>query len=92
MGVDPQRYLDGAAAIARRHRMRSRRTAGDGRDEARGQDQARFVEAELAAALGGNLGELAEHDQLRQRRQRAGTPDFRLVADALDQLRRELEG
>ena len=43
------------------------------------------------APLGDRLRELAEHHQLRERRQRPGPPALGRAAEALDQLGRELE-
>src|SRR6185312_15263601 len=64
--VDPQRCLDGAAAITWLCRGRAPLLARHQLDEAHGEQQPDFVEADIAAALSGGLRQLAQHHQLRQ--------------------------
>src|SRR4051812_6969985 len=57
-----------------------------------GVEQAGLLQPHLAVPLRRGLGQLAEHDQPGQRRQRAGAPGIRPGGERLGQLRREPEG
>src|SRR4029453_14459525 len=55
------------------------------------EQQAHLVQAHVALAVGGRLRELAEHDELGQRRHRPRWPPRRSAADRVDERGRELE-
>src|SRR5260221_8560889 len=77
MGVDPKRRFHRAAAIAGSRRHRLVRPPGNHLDETAGEYLSDLVEADIAAAVGGGLRELAEHHQFRQRRRASYPPDLR---------------
>lgn len=87
MGIDPQSGLDGAAAVARAGLDGTAPGAAGDIREPRGEQQARLVEAEVAAPFGRRLGQLAQNHELGQRRYGAR----RTGAGALRQGSIELE-
>jgi hypothetical protein len=91
MRVDPQRGLDRASPIARIRRQWPALLAGDHREEARGEQHAGLVEADIAGAGRCGLRQFAQHHQLGQRRQGAGAPGACAVADGLGQRGRQLD-
>src|SRR6202047_982055 len=86
MRIDPQRRLDGAAAIPLRGRGTLMRSPRNHFDKTAGEDLPDLVEADIAAAVSGSLRKFAQHHQFRQRRHRADLPDVRAVADRLHQF------
>jgi len=91
MRIDPVRRLDGAASDLRAAGCCLVLIAGYGFQEARSERCADFVEPDIGVACGARLGELAEHRQFRERRQRARAPRRAWPADRVDQLRGQLE-
>src|SRR6185437_10921626 len=89
MRIDPERGLDGAAAVARCSGLRFWCASGHHRDKAAGKHLSDLVEPEVGPAIGGSLGQFTEHHQLRQWREAADLPDFRSIAEHLDQFVRE---
>src|ERR1043166_8508772 len=89
-GVDPERGLDRAAAVACRRSVRLARLARDHLGEASREEEAELVETEIAAAFGTRLRQFAEHDQLGQRRHAPCLPRG-VVAERLGKLARDLE-
>ena len=87
MGIDPKGCFHRAAAIAGGCRHRLVRPPGNHLDETAGEYLSDLVEADIAAAVGGGLRELAEHHQFGQRRRAADPPDLGAVADRLHQFR-----
>src|SRR6516225_9109292 len=89
--IDPQRRLDSAAAVALSGFRRSLPLLREERDKAGGEQHSDLVEADLAAALGGRLSQLAENHQFGERWHADGAPDVRPIPDCFDQSRSEVE-
>src|SRR3954451_4453527 len=87
--IDPQRRLDGAAAIARGDLLAGT-WFGRGGGEFRRQDHAGFIESDIALRLGGSLREFADDDQRSKRRQGTGAPCFGR-AERIDKFRGKLK-
>ena len=85
--VDPKRGFHRAAAIPGGRRNGLLRAAGNHLDKAAGEKLSDLVEADIAAAIGGGLRQLAEHHQFGQRRRAADPPCLGPVADRFHQFR-----
>ncbi len=91
--VEPERGLDRPAAVARGRRRRAGARARS--DLARGAPRARARPRRArrrSLAVGGRLGELAQHHQLGERRQAPARQSAARPPSALDQRGREVEG
>src|SRR6266404_748641 len=86
--LDPEGGVDGATAIARRCRRPRVPAPGDDVDEAGGERHSGLFGTEIGRTVRGRLRELAEHHQLRHRRQSARAPHLR-AADRVDEFRRQ---
>src|SRR5437899_2176344 len=91
MSIDPKRGFHRPAAVADSRRHGLAPPSGNRFDETAGEYLSDLVEADIAAAVGGGLRELAEHHQFGQRRRAADPPDFRAVADRFHQFRSQKE-
>src|SRR5439155_150646 len=88
MRLDPEGGVHGATAIARRGRRRRVPAPGDDVDEAGGERHSGLFGTEIGRTVRGRLRELAEHHQLRNRRQSARAPHLG-AADRVDEFRRQ---
>ena len=91
VGVDPERRLDRASAIAGGGVVRLAGSAGDDLGEARREEHADFVETEIAAAVDRDLRQLAQHHQLGQRRDTAELQPLGFEAERVEQSGSQLE-
>jgi len=82
--VEPERGLDRPAPVPSRRMPSPRRSPGHDRDEAGGERERGLVEPDFARRVGRGLRELAQDDQLRERRHAAGPPDVVAGAERVD--------